>query len=299
VTIKGVCKDKQAKGTCQTVITREEMDRYITGSAPEASDQTRGKLAVQYARALALSALAEQQGLDKNPAVAKEIDEQLKLIRMRILASAYMSKLQQQPAVAITPAEVQKYYEEHKDQYERTEVRRVSVPMAVPTEDGRPLEAAAVKAEMEELRSRAVKGEDLEQLQLEAYKHFKIQATPPPVPVITLRHNEAQGDELKVFDLPVGEISPVLNLPAAFVLMKVDAKDAAPIETVRKEIEATLRRERAQSEIAKVTGKIKTQFNLDYLKLRSQPDVFSLTSTVDTVPAPTRTARRTSPVVRR
>ena len=127
---------------------------------------------------------------------------------------------------------------------------------------------------MEELRTRAVAGEDLNQLQQEAYKHLHIQATPPPVNVQTLRRIGLQGDEAKVFDLNPGEISTVLDLPAAFAFVKLESKEPVPLASVRQEIDAALRQGRMQDEVSKVTKKISAQFNLQYLGMSSQPDAF-------------------------
>ena len=275
VTLKGVCKERQAKRACETVITREDLDRFVNAFAPDVSETVRGRLAVQYARTLAFSALAEQQGFEKNPVLANELEVQLKLIRMRILASAFLQNLQNQ-TTSIAASEIQKYYDEHRDRYEQAQVLRLSVPFAVPTENGRPLDRAAVKSEMEELRSRAVAGEDFNQLQQDAYKHLHIQATPPQVNVSMLRRSNLQGDEAKAFDLNPGEISIVLDLPAAFAVVKIETKEPMPIESVRQEIEGALRGGQVQNDLSKLTKKISAQFNLEYLGMSSQPDLFGL-----------------------
>lgn len=295
VTLQGICKERQAKSTCETVITRGDLDGFVAASVPDASEAARNRLAVQYARTLALSALAEQQGLEKNLVLAKELDEQIKLVRMRILADAFLQNLQRQ-ATIVPESEIQAYYEAHKDQYEQAQVRRVAIPALVPTENGRPLDRAAVKTEMGELRSRAVAGEDLDQLQQDAYKHLHIQAMPPSVAVLTLRRSNIQGDEAKAFDLNPGEISAVLDLPAAMAVMKLESKGPMPIETVRSEIEATLRRERTQTELSKVTKKVSAQFNLQYFEMSAQPDIFGPTALS---PAPSYGTVRRRPVARR
>jgi PPIC-type PPIASE domain len=283
VTLKGVCKEPQAKGACQTVITREDLDRYIASSGPEGSG-ARGRLAVQYARTQAFSALAEQQGLDKNPVLAKELAAQLKLARSRILATAFLQSQQAKQITATTEIEIQKFYELHRDQYEQVQVRRLAVPVVAPTEDGRPLDRLAVKTEMEEIQKRAVAGEDLNQLQLDAYKHLHIQAAPPPLNVLTWRRGSVQGDEAKAFDLKPGEITSVLDLPAAFAVIRVESKDAAPLESVRQEIDAGLRRLRMQNQLSKFTKEVSAEFNLQYLDMPAQPDLFGGVSM--TAPAP-------------
>jgi len=158
------------------------------------------------------------------------------------------------------------------------QVRRLAVPVVAPTESGRPLDRAAVKAEMEDVRSRALAGEDLNQLQLDAYKHLQIQATPPPLNVISLQRRTVQGDEAKAFDMKPGELTAVLDLAAAFVVMKVESKDAIPIESVRPEIDAALRHAHVQNEVGKLSKQVSAQFNLEYLGMPSQPDLFGATT---------------------
>ncbi len=273
VTLQGVCRERQAKSACKAVITREDLDRYLDAFTPNVSEAARGRVAVQYARTLAFSALAEQQGLDKNPLLIKELDAQLKLVRMRVLANAFLQNTQTH-ATVIGVAQVRKYYDEHRAQYEQAQVRRLSVPLVVPTETGRPLDRSTAKSEMEELRRRAVAGEDFNQLQLDAYRHLHILATPPPVNALTLRRSNVQGDEAKTFDLAPGEISAVLDLPAAFAIVKLESKEAMPLETVGLEIEAALRRDRMQDQVSELTKKISAQFNLQYFEMPSQPDIF-------------------------
>jgi PPIC-type PPIASE domain len=291
VTLEGICSERTAKGPCKTVITREDLDKFAGAFAPEASEAVRGRMAIQYARALAMASLAEQQGLDKNPAVAKEIEAQLKMVRMRILSSFFMQNLQRQPV--ITPdVEIQAYYQQHQDQYEQAQVRRLSVPLAVPTENGRPLDREAIRTEMEALRKRAVAGEDLNQLQHDAYKDLHIQATPPPLNVVPLRRSGLQGDERKAFDLKPGEISEVLDSAAVVVFFKLESKEVMPIESIRPEVEAALRGSRTQNQLSKLTKKINAQFNLEYLGMSSQPDLFGLSAVGTTASANPGTKRR-------
>ena len=279
VTLQGVCKDRQAKSPCETVITRQDLDLFISLYAPNTPETGRSHMAVQYARNVAFSALAEQQGLDRNPALVKELELQLRLVRMRVLANAFLESLPKPAASDVTEPEIQRYYEEHRAQYEQVQVRRLSVPFAVPTESGRPLDRATVKAEMEGARSRAVAGEDLNQLQQDAYKHLHIQATPPAVGVQTLRRISLQGDDLKAFDLKPGEISAVLDSPAAFAFVKLESKEAVPIGSVHQEIEAALRQKRMEDEVGELTKTIGAKFNLQYFGMPSQPDIFRLAAT--------------------
>ncbi|HLK49746.1 MAG TPA: peptidylprolyl isomerase [Bryobacteraceae bacterium] len=275
VTFQGLCGAPRDRASCKTVITREELDRFINAFSPKATGAARGRMAVQYATVLAYSMLAEQRGFDKDPALANEIEAQLKLIRMRILATAFAQALREQ-APAATDADIQGYYAAHPDLYQQVEVRRISVPLEGPDETGKPLDRAAVLSAMEEIRKAAVGGEDFNKLQQQVYRQFRIATPAPPVTVITIQRRSLQGGEAKLFDLKPGAVSSVLDLPGAIAVEKLEGKGTAPLASVRAEIEAWLRGTKAQAQLAKFTGDIKTEFNLDYLELPSQPDLFGV-----------------------
>ena len=291
VTLEGVCAERRSASDCKTVITREDLDNFIKVYAPEVSESARGRVAVQYARTLAFSALAEQQGLDKNPALSKDIEAQLKLMRMRILANAFWQNLQKRTAAA-SGGEVQRYYEAHRERYDQAQVWRLAVPLTAPTESGHPVERAAVKSAMDELRKRAAAGEDVNALQREAFKQLQIQATPPLVSLTAMRRGSVQGDEAKVFDLKPGEVSPVLESGAAFVVLKLDSRGLMPLDAVRQEIEAAVHSDRMQLDAAKLSGRISAQFTLKYLNLPSQPPLFGPAGSGPNI-SPTSVPRRT------
>jgi len=260
------------------VITKEDLDRFTRSFAPEVGESARGRVAVQYAKTLAYSHLAEEMGLDKNPALAKELDYQLKVIRMRILASAFLQVQQQKARIA--DSDIQKYYDDHHDEYEQVRVRRLAVPAAVPTEDSRPLDRAKVIAELTELQKRAAAGEDMDLLQKEAFKDLHIQATPPPVVVKPLLRGALQGNDAKVFDMKPGEVSGVIDSAAAWAIIKLESRDVTPFNEARRDIEAALRLQLVQKEVGESAKKIHAQFNLPYLGLSAQPNLLSVTGAV-------------------
>jgi hypothetical protein len=290
VTISGVCKERQANKPCKTVITQEDLEKFISSNTPDASESAKVRSAIQYAKSTALASLAEQQGLDKSPTLAKEIETQMKLARMRVLANAYMQRTRiQAQTMPVAEAEIRKYYAEHTSIYERGQIRRIALPLLAPSEDGRRLDPAVLKAEMQEIRKRAVAGESLETLQLEAFQHVHIQAPAPPVRSVQVRRTDLQSGEAKAFDLKPGEVTEVLDLPGAFAIIQLESKDVTPYEAARPEIEAGMRRDRVQTELSKLGVKVSAEFNLEYLGLASQPDIFAPTAFT---PAPTRAAAR-------
>lgn len=272
VTLTGLCRERQPRTVCQTVITRDDLDRFGAAFSNNRSE-TRGRLAIRYARMLVFSTLAEQQGLEKNHVLYKEPTAQHKFERMRALTSALVQDIQRK-TISISESEIQRYYEEHRNEYEEAQVLRLAVPLFVPTESGLPLKASMIRPEMEQLHERAIHGGDLNELQHQIYETLRIQATPPPLNPITLRRSDLQGDEAKIFDLKPGEISSVLELAAAFAVIKLESKEQKNIADVHGEIENTLRAARLQADIRSRTKGIRAQFNLQYLGISTQPDIF-------------------------
>ncbi len=277
VTLKGVCAAGQTGSGCKTVITREELDGYVNAFAPDAAEPARGRMAVQYARTVALAGLAEKQGMEKDPAVAKELASQLRLARLRVLSNAYLKTMASQGG-GVTQADIQRYYDAHKAQFETVQALRLSTPLAVPTEGGRPLERAAVRSVMEDLRKRAVSGEDFQKLQQEAYNALHVQAPAPIMAPIMLQRGSLQGDEAQVFEMKPGDISPVLDSAAAVVIIKVISKETVPMGSARAEIEAALMRDRTQQQMVELGKKITAQFDLQYFGMTAQPEIFSPTA---------------------
>ena len=271
----GLCRDPKGKAPCKTTVTREELERSLRVFFPTASDADRGRAAVQYARSMAFAALAEREGLEKSPELAKLIETEVKIARIRVLATAYLQDLQRQKFTE-TPEALEKYYTVNSKQFEQARVLRVAVPVTVPIGSGRRLDHAAVRAELEELRKRALAGEDLNQLQQEAYGHLDIKAAPPTVTALTVRRENLQGDEAKVFDLKPGEITEVIDSTAATVFLKLESKETLPPGAVQQEVQSALASERMGEAMKKIAGSVSDTFDLQYLGLESQPDLFAL-----------------------
>ncbi|HWT80007.1 MAG TPA: hypothetical protein VN648_14570, partial [Candidatus Methylomirabilis sp.] len=95
------------------------------------------------------------------------------------------------------------------------------------------------------------------------------------------------------------EITPVLDLPASFAIIKLDSKEPIPIESLRQEIEGALRRDIVQNQISKIGKRVSTDFNLQYLELPSQPDIFGPAAVNSLPPRPVRARTKAQPAVAR
>jgi hypothetical protein len=276
VTLEGVCDHSQVPGKkdCKTVITRAQMDSIIDLLAPGTPPDARPQFAIKYARLLAASGVARREHLEKDPVVANELEAQLKLARMQVLANTLYHQMQEQ-ADNVPMAEIQKYYTDHQADFDQGEVWRLYVPRLIAGASGQPLDASAIKAKANELRERAAAGEDFDQLQREAYKNLEINVAPPLAKLNMVRRTSLPQDEAKVFDLNVGELSPVLESAGALVILKLESKQSIPVESAGPEIKSILQRDHLQRELQSAANNVKAQFNLNYLGMPSAPELFT------------------------
>ena len=275
VTIEGVCDRSQIHKVkdCKTVITRAQMEGLIDLLAPSASQAVRRQFAINYARLLAASEVAQQKHLEKDPEVIKQLHEQLKVTRMQVLAHTLYEQIGKQAQTA-PMSEIRKYYQEHLSSFDQGEVLRLSLLRMAPTTDGRPLDDSVVKAKAEELRQRAVAGEDFAQLQHDAYDNLGIRGIGPPTKLNMVRRTNLPPEEGKVFDLQPGEVSPVIESLGSLVVLKLVSKQSVPLETAQQEIKSRLQQTRMQQELDNATKMVKAQFNLKYLDMTSAPTLF-------------------------
>lgn len=276
VTLEGVCDRSQKNASvkdCKTVVTRAQMDALINVLQPDASPMARRQFAINYARLIAASDIAEQRHLDINPAVVKELQVQLKLARMQVLSESLLQAIQRQTE-DIPQSEIEKYYTEHQAYFDQAGLQRIYVPKSAATETGQPLDSAAVKARADELRARAAAGEEFDKLQQEAYKSLAIKATPPPTKLGLMPRSKLSPDEAKVFDLEPGDVTQVLESQDALIILKLESKQIVSIESARPEIEALLLHDRMQNGLRDATKSVKADFNLKYFESQTAPELF-------------------------
>jgi hypothetical protein len=248
------------------------MDSLINTLDPNAPPMYRRQFAINYARLLAASGVAERRHLDKDPAVANELQIQQKIVRMQVLANTLYQQMEVR-AANVSTSEIEKYYTDHQADFEQGEVRRFSIPKPAPT-TAQTQDEPAWRAKADELRARAAAGDDFDQLQKDAYEELGIKATPPPTKLNMVRRLSLRPGEGIVFDLKPGDVSQVLDSEGTFVILKLESKQSISMEAARQEIQSVLRRERTQQELRNATQNAKAQFNLKYLNIPSAPELF-------------------------
>jgi hypothetical protein len=276
LTFEGPCEQLRKgarKSTCKSVVTRAEIDSVINLVEPNASPAARRQFAVNYARLVAASEAAKRRHLETDPAVAKQMLIQQKLVSMQVLANTFYHQIEAE-ASNVPNSEIEKYYSGHQADFERGEVRRLVVPKQVSTAGTLPLDASNLKTKAEELRTRAAAGEDFDKLQHAAYEDLGIKSTISTTKLSMARRTSLPVGENTVFDLDPGQVTQVLDTPNAFVILKLETKKMLSPEEAAPEIVPFLQRERAKQVIRNATDSGKAQFDLQYFGLLSAPELF-------------------------
>jgi len=281
ITIKGLCSTAAPKAvgnkaagasaagksaTCETVVTRKQLELLIDSVRPNLPAAQRRMLAQQYAELLIMANAASKAGLEKDP----KVQEQLRLSKLQVLASSYNREIQQKEA-DVPQADIEKYYQQNAAKYEQAKLLRIYVPM-VATEEGKPPDTAATKALAEKLQQRAAAGDDFDKLQKDAFTDAKSKGTPPTVDMGERRRSSLAAKEADtVFALKAGEVSSLLEETSGFYIYKVVSKDQVPLDKVHDEIKSTLGRERFRERMEQVRSSLKPTLNEAYFASGTPP----------------------------
>jgi hypothetical protein len=105
-----------------------------------------------------------------------------------------------------------------------------------------------MKEEADNLRARAVVGEEFTKLQADAYQVAGINSAVPNTSM-RIRRTSLPPNQVSVMDFKPGEVSPVFVDPNGYFIYRVKTKDTLPMDQAREEIKATLRAQRMQDEM--------------------------------------------------
>jgi hypothetical protein len=292
IMVNGFCAGRADTGTaCKTVITREQFEKLTDALQPGMSLSLRLNVANAYARNLRMSAAAEKRGLDKAPA----FEEEMRYARMQLLAQDLTRALQAE-ANNITDADLADYYKRNESSYEQATMARIFVPRAKQStavhgddEDVQTrLDEEAMTKVAAELRARAVKGEDPDKLQIEAYAAAGIPRTNSDTKMEKVRRAALPPRHEAVMEMKPGEVSEVFSDPGgAHFIYKMISKQTLTLEEAKTEIRTTISSQRYRESMKGFQGDV--VFSDAYFNPPGKPA---------TPPQRNRTGRRKTPPAR-
>ena len=276
ITVHGACgpgpaaKGAAAKSSCVTHVSKKQFDALLNLVIPPNQPQTpqmRRTLAQRYVELLAIADAAEKAGVEKSPEFA--------LLRLRGLAEAYQRQLDEKYK-QVPQAEIDSYYNQHKEDYISATLRRLYIPKA---DAAKPKATDAEKAEFakkateigNQMEERAKKGEDMDALEKDAYSKLGLSTTPPSTQIGPVRKGALPpATDKALFDLPQGGVYKD-DQPTAVIIYKVEKKESLAPDKVKEEIVRTLERQKMDATLKGITSSVKADYNDTYFGPATAP----------------------------
>ena len=268
ITIEGVCNGKvpaTPTAECKTVITRAAFDKLADALDPQMPAARRRQLADAYSRMLVMSKIAEQRGIQNTP----EAQQILHFTHLQALMQLLGRDIQKE-AAKVPPAETEKYYNEHGQQYEQADFQRIFIPNT-PAGDEKPADEKTLEAEGQKIHAAAAAGGDFEKLQKQAYDDLGLKTPPPPTASGPQRRENLPPNQAKAFDLQPGQISEVMNEPGGLYILKLESKKKLALAEVTPEINRVLEQARMKDAVDKLTQSVKPELNQEYFGAPAGP----------------------------
>jgi parvulin-like peptidyl-prolyl isomerase len=273
ITLHGVCS-KSAGSTqekdesCKTVVSRREFEflaNSINLGGKPISMGARQNLAKTYAQYLVYEQPAKKAGLEDTEQYA----EIMRWLRLRMLTDLLRQEIVEEYRTP-SEAEVARYYQEHVAEFERVHVARILIPRnaSFPGDEkseGEKLEREkSLLAIASEARQRALKGDDPEQIQKDAYSVLGLGAAPPTDLGKQARKDFVAEESAELFSLKPGDVSRLEKELASYVIYKIIGRETLAENEVKEQISREISRQRIEKANQAITQSVQPEYNERY-----------------------------------
>jgi parvulin-like peptidyl-prolyl cis-trans isomerase-like protein len=210
------------------------------------------------AQLLVLSQGAEKESLDRNPGVAAR----LKFARAQVLALAEQQAISDR--VWVSDDDVKKYYDQNQNQFIQLHLLHISLRLT----GSDALQDDRMRKGLEEVRQRALKGEDFRALAREFSKDSDAQQGGDLG--YLGRGNLGELVDSIVFRLKPGEISAVFNAPGSIHLFKALEERTQPFSEASLAIVETLKTRMLQTSLSSLIHEVQPSLNEEYFARESE-----------------------------
>jgi hypothetical protein len=215
---------------------------------------------------LLLSQRAMNEHLDASP----DVRMQLQIQRAETLAQAEYQKMASE--VKVTKEEVSQYYTAHSSEFESVLVRQFLIRKRPPgiedPKQGLTIQEARTTAES--IRKALLAGTDIDAV-AETYSSISVMLIDSK-PRTLRRADMKPALEKATFDVPSGGVSEVVDMPQAFMVVKVFAHQNSELKDVAAEIEAKLQRQKLDAQIDAMKTSAGIWMDEDYFKKSAPPN---------------------------
>lgn len=251
-------------------MTAAQFDDMLKQFPPQYQAAIRGaqrhQFIEQYVQMRVAAIEAQRLKLEDRP----EVKQQIQLQNEQVLAHALYEDLMANAKV--TDADVQKYYDEHKNEFETAKAHHILIRFK-----GSPVPLGKDKKEMteeealtkaKEAQKRLAAGEDFEKVA----KEMSDDPGSPSGDLGTFTKGQMVGpfDEA-VFSLPIGKVSDPVKTQFGYHVIRVDSRETKPLAEVRATIEQKLKPEIARKEMEDLKTKDNVVVDEAFFKASGAP----------------------------
>jgi len=272
---------------CKTIITKAKFEKLAKALSPDPdapmSPQLKRQLGGLLPGLIAMSEAAKKKHMDQTP----EFKEVMWFMQMQVLRQKLQQQMQKD-AAKVPSEDIEKYYNDHSNDFEQFNVDRIFVPRTKQAEpeprtdadqklteeqqkakqDAEKAKAAQAEQDMtklaDDLQKRAAAGEDFTKLQKEAFAAAGMKIESPNVSLTNIRRTGVPPGHAVVFDLKPGEVSQVISDAGGHYIYKLNSKSEEPLDQAQSEIRSRLQNERIRDAMEKLNGSYKVDTNEAY-----------------------------------
>lgn len=231
-------------------VTAREFDQLIEALPEQYREQARGpmkrQMAEQIIRVKLLAAEARKRGLDKD----KNVQARMQFQAENLLAGAAFNDVLQN--VKVTDAELQKAYDQHKNEFENVEARHILIRFKgspVPVREGQEeLTEEQALAKAQDLRKQIVGGADFGELAKKHSDDTGSGANGGNLGTFS-RGQMVPPFEQAAFSMKEGEVSEPVKTQFGYHVIKVDKHQVKDFAAVKEDLEKRLKPEAAKQEV--------------------------------------------------
>jgi len=219
---------------------------------PVARGAGRKQFADNVVRILVLAEEGRRRKIDETPA----FKTQAMFSEASVLAGLTSDNLRR--SIKLEDAELRKYYEAHKSDYERVRVRHILIRMQgspLPLTPGqKDLTEAEALAKAQDIRKKLLAGEDFAALVSTESNDTETIVTGGDIGFFH-RGQRVPSFEEAAFALNVGQISEPVKTPFGYHIIRMEAKESKSFEAVRPDLEKRMLPEQVQRAIEELAAK--------------------------------------------
>jgi hypothetical protein len=253
ITIQGLCPAATNPATNSTVpstkecsikMTKEQFTDMVkafnTNNQPVSVPERR-KLAESYVDILIFAEAGKAAGVDKTP----NYEEVMRVLQLKTLADIYLTQLSEQFRNP-SPEEIEANYQANQGKYESAKLSRIYIPKSDPDPQATPDQKQAylkkVVPLVDDIQTRAGKGEPLDKLEKEAFTTMGISGAPPNTEMNPARRGMFPPKiEQDIFSHNAGEVFRADD-DNGYLIYRVEKRETAPLDSVKAEVvRATIR----------------------------------------------------------